>query len=168
MWYTKNMFFYTLQYKESPTLLSFHCHIPSHKYLYKHHIHHGAKASAMIYSIIKTAKANEMNTYQYPAVQGVLYCNKLKKAITYISKRKEYLITYLEDGRCRLSNNLSENSILPITVDRKNLLQSVPFSLTISAISTYFMISNCLCNIDFFFSYIRRLIKWYHLELSPS
>lgn len=26
---------------------------------------HGAKASAMIYSIIETAKANELNTYQY-------------------------------------------------------------------------------------------------------
>ena len=26
---------------------------------------HGAKVSAMIYSIIETAKANELNTYQY-------------------------------------------------------------------------------------------------------
>ena len=26
---------------------------------------HGAKASAMIYSIVETAKANELNTYKY-------------------------------------------------------------------------------------------------------
>ena len=31
---------------------------------------------------------------------------------------------YLEDGRCSLSNNLSENSIRPFTVGRKNWLFS--------------------------------------------
>ena len=31
-------------------------------------------------------------------------------------------MTYLEDGRCSLSNNLSENAIHPITVGRKNWL----------------------------------------------
>ena len=31
-------------------------------------------------------------------------------------------MTYLEDGRCSLSNNLSENSIRPVTVGRKNWL----------------------------------------------
>lgn len=105
--------------------------------------------------------------YSLPAVQGVLYCNKLfeyersykekglsfkqiynrrlkdqkpviegfltwlksvnpgsngklKKAITYIKNREAFLMTYLEDGRCSLSNNLSENSIRPVTVGRKN------------------------------------------------
>ena len=33
-----------------------------------------------------------------------------------------YLMPYLEDGRCSLSNNLSENSIRPVTVGRKNRL----------------------------------------------
>lgn len=33
-------------------------------------------------------------------------------------------MTYLEDGQCSLSNNLSENSIRPVTVGRKNLLFS--------------------------------------------
>jgi len=32
-------------------------------------------------------------------------------------------MTYLEDGRCSLSNNLSENSIRPVTVGRKNWLR---------------------------------------------
>jgi len=108
-----------------------------------------------------------------PAVQGVLYCNKLfeyervykekklsyaqrykcrlkdekpvveaflswtqaqslkpsvsaslTKAVNYVLNRKEYLFTYLEDGRCSLSNNNSENSIRPVTVGRKNWLFS--------------------------------------------
>lgn len=109
--------------------------------------------------------------YSNPAVQGVLYCNKLfehertykekglsykqiekrrlkdqkpviegflawikqvtpgsngklKKAITYILNQQDDLMTYLEDGRCSLSNNLSENSIRPVTVGRKNWLFS--------------------------------------------
>lgn len=109
--------------------------------------------------------------YSHPAVQGVLYCNKLfeyeriykekglsyrqieqrrlkdqkpvieglllwleqvtpgsnsklKKAITYIQNRRDILMTYLADGRCSLSNNLSENAIRPVTVGRKNWLFS--------------------------------------------
>lgn len=109
--------------------------------------------------------------YSNPAVQGVLYCNKLfeyersykekelsykqiqkrrlkdqkpviegflawinqanpgnngklKKAITYVQNRQDILMTYLEDGRCSLSNNLSENAIRPVTVGRKNWLFS--------------------------------------------
>ena len=49
---------------------------------------------------------------------------KLKKAITYIKNCQEYLMTYLEDGRCSLSNNLSENAIRPFAVGRKNWLFS--------------------------------------------
>ena len=33
-------------------------------------------------------------------------------------------MNYLEDGRCSLSNNLSENAIRPFTVGRKNWLFS--------------------------------------------
>lgn len=50
--------------------------------------------------------------------------SRLKKAITYIRNRREFLMTYLEDGRCSLSNNLSENSIRPVTLGRKNWLFS--------------------------------------------
>lgn len=49
---------------------------------------------------------------------------KLKRAITYIKNREDILMTYLEDGRCSFSNNLSENSIRPVTVGRKNWLFS--------------------------------------------
>lgn len=107
--------------------------------------------------------------YTNPAVQGVLYCDKLfeyersykekglsytqiykrrlkdekpvieaflcwldsqkkpkedrmARAITYIQNRRDTLMTYLEDGRCSLSNNLSENSIRTVTLGRKNWL----------------------------------------------
>jgi len=46
----------------------------------------------------------------------------LTKAVKYMLNRKEFLFTYLEDGRCLLSNN--ENSIRPVTVGRKNRLLS--------------------------------------------
>ena len=49
---------------------------------------------------------------------------KLAKAVTYLRNRRDYLMTYLEDGRCSLSNNFSENSVRPITVGRKNWLFS--------------------------------------------
>ena len=109
--------------------------------------------------------------YTNPAVQGMLYCNKLfeyertyrekglnwkarqkrrikdelpvieaferwldrqqpekgsrfEKAINYSQNQRKYFRTYLEDGRCSLSNNLSENSLRVVTVGRKNWLFS--------------------------------------------
>lgn len=49
---------------------------------------------------------------------------RLDKAVTYVQNRREYLETYLEDGRCSFTNNLSENAIRPFTVGRKNWLFS--------------------------------------------
>lgn len=49
---------------------------------------------------------------------------RMDKAVTYIRNRRQYLETYLEDGRCSFSNNLSENAIRPFTVGRKNWLFS--------------------------------------------
>lgn len=48
--------------------------------------------------------------------------SRLDKAVTYIRNRKEHLTTYLEDGRCSFSNNLSENAIRPFVVGRKGWL----------------------------------------------
>ena len=48
----------------------------------------------------------------------------MDKAVTYVRNRKPFLETYLEDGRCSFSNNLSENAIRPFTVGRKNWLFS--------------------------------------------
>ncbi len=48
----------------------------------------------------------------------------MDKAVTYVRNRKPFLETYLEDGRCSFSNNLSKNAIRPFTVGRKNWLFS--------------------------------------------
>ena len=49
---------------------------------------------------------------------------KLAKAFKYVLKRQKYMMTYLEDGRCSLSNNRTENAVRPVTVGRKNWLFS--------------------------------------------
>ena len=70
---------------------------------------------------------------QKPIIEGLLAWvkkvnpasnSRLKKAITYILNREDVLMNYLEDGRCSLSNNLSENNIRPVTLARKNWLFS--------------------------------------------
>lgn len=121
--------------------------------------------------VIEAIPNGHAKDYSHPAVQGVLYCNKLfeyergykakglsntqiyksrlkdekpvvegfirwldaqrpekgsrmDRAMTYIRNRKDTLMTYLEDGRCSLSNNPSENWIRPVTLGRKNWLFS--------------------------------------------
>lgn len=43
----------------------------------------------------------------------------LGKALAYAKKQKTYLMNYLKDGECQLSNNLAESSIRPFVVGRK-------------------------------------------------
>lgn len=49
---------------------------------------------------------------------------RFEKAVNYAQNRKELFMTYLEDGRCSFSNNLSGNAIRPFTLGRKNWLFS--------------------------------------------
>ena len=48
----------------------------------------------------------------------------MDKAVNYVLNRRETAQTYLEDGRCSFTNNLSENAIRPFAVGRKNWLFS--------------------------------------------
>ena len=48
----------------------------------------------------------------------------MAKAVTYVQNRRKTAETYLEDGRCSFTNSLSENSIRPFAVGRKNWLFS--------------------------------------------
>ena len=63
------------------------------------------------------------------------------KAVTYIQNRRSYLSTYLEDGRCSFSNNLSENAIRPFTVC---LLYTSIFKKTksVDAVYKYYYVSD--------------------------
>lgn len=48
--------------------------------------------------------------------------SRLARAFTYARNQRGYMMTYLEDGHCSISNNLSENAIRPVTVGRRNWL----------------------------------------------
>ncbi len=48
--------------------------------------------------------------------------SRMARAVTYALNQQPYAEHYLQDGRCSLSNNPSENSIQPFTVGRKNWL----------------------------------------------
>ena len=48
--------------------------------------------------------------------------SRFAKAITYVQNQRPYMMTYLEDGRCSLANQMSENAIRPLTVGRRNWL----------------------------------------------
>ena len=49
---------------------------------------------------------------------------RMDKAVKYTLNRRDTAETYLEDGRCSFTNNLSENSIRPFAVGRRNWLFS--------------------------------------------
>ena len=49
----------------------------------------------------------------------------MDKAVNYVLYRHDTAETYLEDGRCSFTNNLSENAIHPFAVRRKNWLFSI-------------------------------------------
>ena len=48
----------------------------------------------------------------------------MDKAVNYVLNRRDTAETYLEDGWCSFTNNVSENVICPLAVGRKNWLLS--------------------------------------------
>lgn len=71
---------------------------------------------------------------------------RLAKAVNYAQNRKDTLMTYLEDGHCSLSNNLSENAIRPFTVGRKNWLFSASPKGAASSAIVYTMVEMAKAN----------------------
>ena len=71
---------------------------------------------------------------------------RLAKAVNYAQNRKYTLMTYLEDGHCSLSNNLSENAIRPFTVGRKNGLFSASPKGAASSAIVYTMVEMAKAN----------------------
>ena len=91
------------------------------------HLEDVIKAKNTSFDAIKKARLKK----EQPIVEGFLSWvdqqtpvrgSRMDKAVTYIQNRRSDLTTYLEDGRCSFSNNLSENAIRPFTVGRKNWL----------------------------------------------
>lgn len=56
--------------------------------------------------------------------EGIKYSERslMGKAVTYAYTRWNNMMRYLEDGAIQIDNNLAENAIRPITLDRKNYL----------------------------------------------
>ena len=91
------------------------------------HLEDVIKAKSASFDAIKKARLEK----EKPIVEGFLSWldiqhpvrgSRMDRAVTYIQNRRSDLMTYLEDGRCSFSNNLSENAIRPFTVGRKNWL----------------------------------------------
>lgn len=80
-------------------------------------------------------------------------------AVKYAQNRKDTLMTYLEDGHCSFSNNLSENAIRPFTVGRKNwLLSATPKGATASA-QVYTMVGMAKANELNIYKYLTYLLE---------
>lgn len=83
---------------------------------------------------------------------------RFEKAVNYALNRKDTLMTYLEDGHCSFSNNLSENAIRPFTVGRKNwLFSATPKGATASAL-VYTMVEMAKANELNIYKYLTYLL----------
>lgn len=70
----------------------------------------------------------------------------LGKAITYAQNQKEYLCSFLKDGRIQLSNNLAEQAVKPFVIGRKNwLFSNTPNGADASSI-IYSVIQTAIAN----------------------
>ena len=89
--------------------------------------------------------------------------SRLAKAVTYAINRKDNLLTYLEDGRCSLSNNLSEQKMKSFVIGRKGwLFCDTPAGAEASAI-VYSLVEMAKDNKLNVFQYLK-----YLLEQRPS
>ena len=84
--------------------------------------------------------------------------SRLAKAVTYVQNRRETAQTYLEDGRCSFSNNLSENAIRPFTLGRKNWLFSQSVSGAEASAVTYTMVEMARAHDLNIYEYLKYLL----------
>ena len=128
------------------------------------HLEDVIKAEHSSFDAIKKARLEK----EKPIVEGFLSWldkqnpvrgSRMDKAVTYIQNRRDYLMTYLEDGRCSFSNNLSESAIRPFTVGRKNwLFCDTPHGAQASAI-VYTMVEMAKANGVNVYHYLTYLLE---------
>ena len=85
--------------------------------------------------------------------------SRMEKAVTYIRNREPYLTTYLEDGRCSFSNNLSGNAIRPFGVGRKGWLFSDTQAGAETSAIIYTMVENAKANGVNVYQYLKLLLE---------
>lgn len=78
--------------------------------------------------------------------QRTLPQSLIGKAVTYALNQKEYLCSFLKDGRIQLSNNLAEQSVKPFVIGRKNwLFANTPNGASASSL-IYSVIQTAIAN----------------------
>ncbi len=85
--------------------------------------------------------------------------SRMYKAVQYTLNRKPYLETYLEDGRCSFSNNLSENAIRPFTIGKKNWLFSSSVEGAEASAVTYTMVEMAKAHDLNIYGYLKYLLE---------
>ena len=99
------------------------------------------------------------NRYSTRSGAGLTSRSHVRTAVKYDQNRKDTLMTYLEDGHCSFSNNLSENAIRPFTVGRKNwLFSATPKGATASAL-VYTMVEMAKANELNIYKYLTYLLE---------
>ena len=95
------------------------------------------------------------------------------KAIKYAINQKEYLASFMLDGRIQLSNNLAEQSVKPFVIGRKNWLFSNTINGAKASTTIYSIIQTAIANelkpekyLEFLFTQIQngkdvaKLVPW--------
>ena len=101
-------------------------------------------------------------------IQHPVRNSRMDKAVTYIRNRIPYLTTYLEDGRCSFSNNLSENSIRPFVVGRKGWLFSDTVPGVEASALTYTMVEMAKANGVNVYHYLTYLLERFPTSDTPD
>ena len=85
--------------------------------------------------------------------------SRMEKAVTYIRNRKPFLTTYLENGRCSFSNNLTEQGCKAYVIGRKNwLFSDMPKGAEASAV-LYSIAETAKRNGVYIYYYLRYLLQ---------
>lgn len=101
-------------------------------------------------------------------IQHPVRNSRMDKAVTYIRNRIPHLTTYLEDGRCSFSNNLSENSIRPFVVGRKGWLFSDTVPGVEASALTYTMVEMAKANGVNVYHYLTYLLERFPTSDTPD
>ena len=128
------------------------------------HMEDVIKSKYSSFDAIKKARLEK----EKPVVEGFLSWldqqdptrgSRMDKAVTYIQNRRSYLSTYLEDGRCSFSNDLSENAVRPFTVGRKNWLFCDPPNGAQASAIVYTMVEMAKANGVNVYHYLTYLLE---------
>ena len=84
---------------------------------------------------------------------------RMDKAVNYVLNRRKTAETYLEDGRCSFTNNLSENAIRPFAVGRKNWLFSDSVSGANASAVVYTMVEMAKAHDLNIYGYLKFLLE---------